>query len=122
MSNSIPQKTCYKCGESKPATSEFFVTGKKSKNGLRNLCKVCKNQARRTTVPLPEGFRQCSRCKQVLPASHEFFYFHRRHGQERLDNYCIPCHREIGRSKPHEPPPSHLTCKDCGETKPATSE
>jgi len=34
-------KICIKCGEEKPATSEFFHSRKDSKSGLRNECKEC---------------------------------------------------------------------------------
>jgi 5-methylcytosine-specific restriction endonuclease McrA len=38
------QKTCTKCGETKPATSAYFHRTKKSKSGLREICKVCRAQ------------------------------------------------------------------------------
>src|SRR6266567_3913581 len=81
-SPSIPKKLCKACNQMFPATKEFFVTGKGHKDGLRYLCKECRNKARRKTlphalhskyVPVPEGCRRCSRCKQNLPATSEFF-------------------------------------------------
>ncbi len=39
--NDIPLKRCKKCGEEKPATTEFFHQRKGSKDGLRNDCIEC---------------------------------------------------------------------------------
>lgn len=36
-----PLKTCTKCGESKPATTEYFHANKSGKYGLRAYCKEC---------------------------------------------------------------------------------
>lgn len=38
---SIPQKTCTKCGETHPATPEYFCTQKRSADGLHSWCKAC---------------------------------------------------------------------------------
>ena len=41
----IPKnKTCTKCGDSLPATSEFFNKCSYVKSGLRSWCKICKNK------------------------------------------------------------------------------
>jgi hypothetical protein len=37
----IIKKKCSKCGEDKPATTEYFSKHKRSKYGLRNECKEC---------------------------------------------------------------------------------
>lgn len=37
----VKYKCCSKCGESKPATKEFFHARKSNKDGLRGECKVC---------------------------------------------------------------------------------
>lgn len=39
----VPQKTCSKCGETKPATSEYFVSNKNCRNGIEGTCKECRN-------------------------------------------------------------------------------
>ena len=38
----IASKTCTKCGKSKPATAEFFHAYKRSPDGRRTACKVCR--------------------------------------------------------------------------------
>jgi len=40
-------KICTKCGEEKPATSEFFHKAKRGKHGVRANCKVCENEYNR---------------------------------------------------------------------------
>ena len=37
-------KACTKCGEEKPATSEFFGKVNRNKNGFRSECKVCQSK------------------------------------------------------------------------------
>lgn len=43
MSEETPVKRCTKCGEDKPATSEFFPRSNKGRNGLHSQCKSCCN-------------------------------------------------------------------------------
>lgn len=40
--NSIPQKRCTKCGETFPATLEYFYKYRTSRDGLMSICKTCK--------------------------------------------------------------------------------
>lgn len=37
-------KTCTKCGETKPATTEYFARHKRCKGGVRSCCKVCQSE------------------------------------------------------------------------------
>lgn len=37
----VEYKVCTKCGESKPATAEFFYATKNNKAGVESACKVC---------------------------------------------------------------------------------
>lgn len=39
--NSTPTKACTKCGEAKPATSEFFHRNKNTPSGFTQACKLC---------------------------------------------------------------------------------
>src|SRR5579884_2776460 len=122
MQESIPQKQCSTCGDFKPATKEFFVVGKGHRDGLRSLCKECKNKARRKTAPdiLPEGHKRCSRCRRVLAATEEHFPLHRR-SKDHLDTYCRKCRHEIYQEKKTRPqqevPAPTWVCNVCGEEK-----
>ena len=40
MSKKIKNKACFKCGEEKPATTEYFYW-RKNRNSLHGVCKVC---------------------------------------------------------------------------------
>lgn len=39
-------KTCTRCGDTKPATNEFFSNDKKRKGGLNCWCKICVNASK----------------------------------------------------------------------------
>lgn len=65
-------RRCSKCKEVKP---EFlFYRDKSSKTGLQHKCKACSNIARKERgkkylkgkEQLPEGFKRCSKCKEIL--------------------------------------------------------
>src|SRR5579885_2734453 len=75
-SPTIPLKQCNKCLQAFPATRESFVTDRKSKDGLRAMCKPCRSLTRPDRKPrdiLPEGMKRCTKCKAVLPATREYF-------------------------------------------------
>lgn len=44
---SISTRTCTKCGEAKPETSEFYSPSKRSVGGLHRTCRACRNAAER---------------------------------------------------------------------------
>ena len=44
---SEPMKTCTKCGEAKPATTQFFGPSPRCKQGTRGQCRACCNAAQR---------------------------------------------------------------------------
>src|SRR6266446_2388642 len=74
--NSIPQKRCTKCQQELPATLEYFHANYNCKYGVMNTCRECRIIERRKTprpLPVPPGFRRCSMCKEVLPATREYF-------------------------------------------------
>ena len=40
-------KKCYKCNIIKPATAEYFHRNAQKKDGLRGMCKICRNVIKR---------------------------------------------------------------------------
>lgn len=48
--SSTTNKLCKKCGELKPATTEFFYSHKTRKYGLATYCKPCSQQSKRESV------------------------------------------------------------------------
>ncbi len=120
MDDAIPQKRCNKCEKKFPATREFFTTCNVVKDGLRPLCKKCRQAGRRKTLPVPEGKKRCSRCKQDLLATHIFFPFRDR-SKDKLNEYCRECAKAIYREKLSKPVseerPLRMFCEKCGEEK-----
>lgn len=126
--DTIPRKRCIKCGKELPATREFFFAHAPSKDGLLPRCKTCFTQYREKRPVVPEEYKRCSRCKTPYPAT--LAYFHACESRrDHLNVYCKQCQHDIQMAKyakakttgPKEPPPNTLTCKRCGESKPANS-
>lgn len=101
--SSIPLKHCIRCGESKPATPEYFRQTKRSKDGFHVPCKVCIKRAeelsRRNRGITPkayineQGEKQCKTCGQWKPANAECFKIK----LGNLTPLCRECHREYSR-------------------------
>jgi len=94
--STIPMKICIKCGEKKPATSEFFHA---RPLGFRAECKECRNNYQRAAWakrrqkwlaehPRDDSVKTCTKCGEEKPATTEFF--HRNGG--RLYAWCKQCH------------------------------
>lgn len=54
MSSSISQKRCSKCGQSKPATSEYFHRTERGLYGLKSICKTCQSEYSRNRNANPD--------------------------------------------------------------------
>lgn len=77
-------KTCNRCFEEKPATSEFFSPRGTPKGGGFNLpCKECRMLERAMGITFAalqreiegtSGLRYCTHCCEYLPFTEEFFY------------------------------------------------
>lgn len=75
-------RKCTGCGEEKPATAEFFRPRSERAGALNTRCKACvtaQNRERKVAggwVPpevLPAGMKRCRMCREVFPATREFF-------------------------------------------------
>lgn len=92
MENSIPQKQCKTCGETKPLY--HFHKNSASKDGLLIHCKECmtlKQGVKKRFKVAPPGYKYCNRCNELFPATEEHF----RKSGKRLRAYCYPCEREV---------------------------
>lgn len=76
-----PLKQCYRCKVWKFPTFEYFYHSKKTPDGLCISCKDCYNQRDqyRRQHPkepdiLPDGYKRCTGCKEIFPATPEFFH------------------------------------------------
>jgi 5-methylcytosine-specific restriction endonuclease McrA len=100
-------KTCSKCGEVKPATTEYFF---RKRDGTRPDCKVCTSKSVRDY-----DARNRERINERARAAHAANREHRLEKRRIL--------REARRNmRPVLPPKTEITCTKCNETKPATLE
>jgi hypothetical protein len=65
-------KRCSQCGETKPATREYFYGNTFTRDGLQGMCKGCRGllKKERKLNPRPkksEGQKRCARCNEVKP-------------------------------------------------------
>lgn len=132
-----PEKRCTKCKQSKPATLEYFSANKTRPDGLQHRCKECVKAAWKLAHPktpkppkkqnAPEGYKRCISCKQVKPATEEYFYVCKSQA-DLLDYYCKDCKSEKAKARytkkrpDYTAPPGYKMCHKCREVKPATEE
>lgn len=91
-------KRCKKCGESFPATAEYFHRNKSTKSGLTELCKDCESKRRgyKKRIPrVPDGLRRCSICKQIFPASRDYFTYSKHDTRYGLSHNCRECAKRL---------------------------
>ena len=80
LSKSESTKLCTKCGEIFPATRKYFYVSAGAKDGFGNGCKACRapSEKRHRLLRLifteSDGYRACSKCEQLFPATLEFFW------------------------------------------------
>lgn len=104
----VPQKTCSKCGESKPATTEYFTLRTDRPNSLVSACKTCVAETGRVRRAADRKVREeskraaeeadkdrvkekvCSRCGENKFATVENFY-RAKTGKYGLDAVCRAC-------------------------------
>lgn len=127
---SVPEgyKRCARCEQPLPATSEYFHADRKKKDGLDYTCKQCSNQSRRKKAPKsfdPTRMKQCPKCKQVLPATLQYFHSHSKYA-DGLYPRCKTCRRSMSEEyRLHPPTPvpdGYKRCARCKQEYPATTE
>lgn len=94
------EKECPRCHVVMPLTSEFFGSNKNEKYGFNSYCRKCwnaiqnerrqKERDAKGIVPIPDGMRKCSTCKQLLPATREYFSTQKM-GKNGLQSFCKSC-------------------------------
>lgn len=96
LHDTTPTKVCTKCGESKPATTEYFHSSSDGKYGLRGRCKACIAANIHVYQPSASGeqeFKTCTKCGESKPATLEYF-FRSSANQDGLNTRCKTCHSE----------------------------
>src|SRR5207244_1782476 len=126
-------KRCSMCKEIKPATKEHFNHMNITRRQLHSRCKACNKiyikqlyASGTRIINFPDGaMKQCSFCKQSLPATIQYFY-KRRIMYGGLSAMCRPCWRFRNRTKyqntAFHPVQEMKKCSHCQQVKPATTE
>jgi len=93
-------KVCTGCGETKPATTEFWHKQKRGKYGVMSLCKECRNKSRRKEGGIIDIEERFKRGMKVCPRRDCVF-----NGKEQpLDNFHKCQNNKHGRT---------TKCKSC---------
>lgn len=100
MAEPVPQlgyKICNLCKQEFPATDYYFSVRKDLKDGLNARCKQCVNSlqnarshAKNPRDIVPEGYRQCTGCKNCYPENTKYFTKYKK-GSKGLHPLCKDC-------------------------------
>lgn len=105
MNNSIEPATtkqCCVCQEWKPVSTQFFRTNSSNKTIFRPRCKKCdylidtKRFVLLKSSPCPEGYKRCTKCKQIKKADNTCFPYHH-NGKNGLYAKCFECTRKLNK-------------------------
>lgn len=83
-----PRKRCFRCGGLK-LLSEFNKDKYKA-DGFTAACKECRKH-RLVKLAMPDGHKQCPKCRRIYPATKIYFYADNR-SSIGLTAYCKACH------------------------------
>lgn len=90
----IPTKQCTRCKERKPLT--VFPSNKTCSGGREGVCNKCRAQRRKSgpppELPTPAGFRRCTKCAELKPATIEYFNAGKRY-KGGWRSQCKECER-----------------------------
>ncbi len=114
-----PIKICTQCKSQFPAHKQYFYANKNSMDGLGYICKKCLGHpfgtfVTRKTAPL--GFKCCTHCNRVLPATQEYYDIQ---SKNKLRQPCRECR---GYSFRKIPQIGSKVCSKCNRELPATLE
>jgi hypothetical protein len=129
----FPRKQCTTCEQFFPATLEYFHSHYTTFDRLRPQCKECRSKIakdiRKKNRPdvAPQGYKQCGKCKEIKPATTEFFSPAKRYAYG-VSSQCKKCtnqyiqERRAAKRKPpiHIPQLGYKICNLCKQEFPAT--
>lgn len=114
----ITLKRCKKCLIEKPATSEYFHKDKSRKDGLREICKICRSKKIEKKMNIIKGKKKCKKCKQVYDLNENNFRKHKR----STDGYGSTCINCLLKEKYKGCKDGYKICSKCGNQYPITEE
>jgi hypothetical protein len=106
--NPVPTKVCPQCKQSYPATPEYFHRNRSMSDGLAATCSRCRSgkgdsykrnhlstagKKVRVDPEVIEGYKRCSVCSKVFPATLEYFHSDKTHA-DSLRTQCKVCRIE----------------------------
>ena len=103
----MKNKVCKVCENEFPATETFFYLNKLGAGGFDNKCKHCRKQYshkinlvnRKVKVSLlPDGYKKCQKCKEILPKTEEYF---RKRENKYFWSPCLSCLAESKKITDH---------------------
>lgn len=62
--HTTPLKRCTKCGEEKPATSDYFIKDSSKRDGLYSSCRLC-YKIPVVKAAVADGYKRCTKCEKV---------------------------------------------------------
>lgn len=93
----LPLKQCTRCNELFPATPLYFSRKRGTRDGLVCLCKNCRSLSRGNKglrrwppIDVPNGYRDCIECREIYPATEEYFYTNP-NTRSKLSSRCKRC-------------------------------
>ena len=117
-------KKCSKCGESKPATKEYFHNHSGGKYGVSSKCVEChkrknspqlyyknKRIGKDILEKFSEFFKVCIGCDKTLLATNKYFHSMSKRRQSRLISRCIKCNSKQVRENYYKNHEKKLTVK-----------
>lgn len=128
MDDSVPQssgeyKQCQRCKKWLLANDNYFGKDKRRKDGRYAWCKVCVREYQRNLPPpiepLPGTMKCCTKCKQMFPATREFFHGDKAR-KDGLYSCCKTCKNTT--EKVIVTDESRKICGRCKRSLPATRE
>lgn len=112
-------KICSKCKRELLKTEEYFNIDKYRPDGFTSQCKECRYDKRVFDIPkeeIPNGFKKCIDCSEILPIGEFKTNKHSKDGYYRVCLKCLIKRRRINCKE------GYKICKKCTRELPSTRE
>lgn len=115
--------TCTGCTRTLPGTVKYFH---RHRDAFKPKCKECRGtsfgvQEPNKVLDVPDGKKICNECRQLFPATVEYFHRNRDSGDDLMGK-CKECRgSDFGVHRPnkvHDIPDGHWMCSSCSQVLP----